>query len=76
MPSGLKLEFLPAYSPDFNPIELAFSLLKHKLRRAPPPSTSDFAARGIFILADVFDPGRRLSRVLPSIGISLIDHLR
>lgn len=32
----MKLEYLPAYSPDFNPIELAFSLLKHKLRRQPP----------------------------------------
>ena len=28
----MKLEFLPAYSPDFNPIELAFSLLKARLR--------------------------------------------
>lgn len=41
----MKLEFLPAYSPDFNPIELAFSLLKHKLRRHPPPVGSDFAVR-------------------------------
>lgn len=38
----MKLEFLPAYSLDLNPIELAFSLLKHKLCRYPPPSTSDF----------------------------------
>ena len=30
---GMKLEFLPAYSPDFNPIELAFSYLKYRLRR-------------------------------------------
>ena len=30
---GMKLEFLPAYSPDFNPIELAFSLLKSRLCR-------------------------------------------
>ncbi|KLO15583.1 hypothetical protein SCHPADRAFT_794028, partial [Schizopora paradoxa] len=37
------LEFLPAYSPDLNPIELAFSLLKGKLRRSPPPSGPDFA---------------------------------
>ena len=40
---GMKLEFLPAYSPDFNPIELAFSLLKGKLRRFPPPEHNDFA---------------------------------
>lgn len=41
----MKLEFLPAYSPDFNPIELAFSLLKSRLRRNPPPAGSDFAVR-------------------------------
>lgn len=41
----MKLEFLPAYSPDFNPIELAFSLLKSRLRRYPPPQGSDFAVR-------------------------------
>ncbi len=41
----MRLEFLPAYSPDFNPIELAFSLLKHKLRRSPPPAGSDFAVQ-------------------------------
>ncbi len=39
----MKLEFLPSYSPDLNPIELAFSLLKHQLRRQPPPTTSDLA---------------------------------
>ena len=31
--SGMRLEFLPPYSPDMNPIELAFSLLKGRLRR-------------------------------------------
>ena len=31
---GCRLEFLPAYSPDFNPIEEAFSKLKTYLRRA------------------------------------------
>ena len=30
---GMKLEYLPPYSPDFNPIELAFSLIKSRLRR-------------------------------------------
>ena len=42
---GMKLEYLPAYSPDFNPIELAFSLLKHKLRRNPPPVGSELAVQ-------------------------------
>lgn len=31
---GAQLVFLPAYSPDFNPIELAFAKLKQRLRRA------------------------------------------
>lgn len=29
----MRIEYLPAYSPDFNPIELAFSFLKGVLRR-------------------------------------------
>jgi len=32
--AGGRLLFLPAYSPDFNPIELAFAKLKAALRRA------------------------------------------
>ena len=31
---GARLLYLPAYSPDFNPIELAFGKLKAALRRA------------------------------------------
>lgn len=31
---GAQVRFLPPYSPDFNPIEEAFSKLKHALRRA------------------------------------------
>lgn len=30
---GMRCEFLPPYSPDFNPIELAFSAMKYHLRR-------------------------------------------
>lgn len=29
----MRCEFLPPYSPDFNPIELAFSAMKYNLRR-------------------------------------------
>jgi transposase len=29
----MRYEFLPPYSPDFNPIELAFSFMKYSLRR-------------------------------------------
>ena len=32
--AGCELRFLPAYSPDFNPIELAFSKIKSHLRAA------------------------------------------
>ncbi|MCJ2097412.1 transposase, partial [Methylobacterium sp. E-046] len=32
--TGAELLFLPPYSPDFNPIEMAFSKLKALLRRA------------------------------------------
>ena len=31
---GCRLLFLPAYSPDFNPIELAFAKVKQRLRAA------------------------------------------
>jgi len=30
---GCRVEFLPPYSPDFNPIEQAFSVIKSHLRR-------------------------------------------
>ena len=33
---GAQLRFLPPYSPDFNPIELAFAKLKAVLRASPP----------------------------------------
>lgn len=35
---GARLIHLPPYSPDFNPIEHAFSKVKHALRRAAPRS--------------------------------------
>ncbi len=35
---GAQLRFLPPYSPDFNPIELAFAKLKAFLRAARPRS--------------------------------------
>lgn len=33
--SGMRLEYLPAYSPDFNPIENAFSSIKAQIRTSP-----------------------------------------
>ena len=42
--AGAQLRFLPPYSPDFNPIELAFAKLKAFLRAARP-RTFDQSAR-------------------------------
>jgi transposase len=39
--AGCRLLFLPAYSPDFNPIELAFAKLKPALRRAAARTFDD-----------------------------------
>jgi transposase len=53
---GAELRFLPAYSPDFNPIEMAFSKLKAFLKKHAPrtvPELWDTIARGI----DAISPG-------------------
>lgn len=39
--AGCRLLFLPSYSPDFNPIELAFAKFKPRLRRAATRSIDD-----------------------------------
>ena len=54
---GAQLRFLPPYSPDFNPIELAFSKLKAFLRAARPRSFDQVcdliaAALGLFTPAE------------------------
>jgi hypothetical protein len=36
-----RLHYLPPYSPDFNPIEMAFSKLKALLRKAAPRAITD-----------------------------------
>jgi len=38
---GCRLLFLPPYSPDYNPIELAFATLKARLRRAAARTRDD-----------------------------------
>jgi transposase len=42
--AGCQWCFLPSYSPDFNPIELAFSKIKQQLRRAEPRSYDEILA--------------------------------
>ena len=41
---GAKVRYLPAYSPDFNPIEMAFSKLKTAVRKFPSVKRSDILA--------------------------------
>ena len=42
--TGARLLFLPAYSPDFNPIELAFAKIKTQLRAAATRTPEDLQA--------------------------------
>jgi transposase len=49
--AGAQLRFLPPYSPDFNPIELAFAKLKAFLRAARPRSFDHVCA----LIAAVLD---------------------
>ena len=44
----MRYEFLPPYSPDYNPIELGFSYMKYYLRR-----NSDYICMAITELTDV-----------------------
>jgi transposase len=39
--AGASLKYLPPYSPDFNPIEMAFAKLKSLLRAAAAPTIPD-----------------------------------
>jgi len=52
---GAELRFLPPYSPDFNPIEMAFAKLKACLRKAAE-RTVDGLWAAIGRLADTFTP--------------------
>jgi transposase len=54
--AGARVEFLPPYSPDLNPIELAFSKLKALLRKAGE-RTVDGLWKLIGRLMDEFTPG-------------------
>ncbi len=53
--AGAKLFFLPKYSPDLNPIEQAFSKLKHLLRKAAP-RTPETVCEAIGQLLDAYTP--------------------
>ena len=52
---GARVRFLPPYSPDFNPIELAFAKLKAFLRAARPRSFDQVCSL-IAIALELFTP--------------------
>ena len=52
---GARVQFLPPYSPDLNPIELAFAKLKAFLRAARPRNF-DQVCRLIAIALELFTP--------------------
>jgi transposase len=54
--AGARLLYLPPYSPDFNPIENAFSKLKALLRKAAERSVEGLW-NAIGYLIDAFTPG-------------------
>jgi transposase len=53
--AGARLRFLPPYSPDFNPIELAFAKLK-AFFRAARPRTFDHVCELMAAALDLFKP--------------------
>mgnify|MGYP005983986903 FL=1 len=53
--AGARLMFLPPYSPDFNPIEKAFSKLKALLRKAAERTVSGLWDR-IGTIVELIDP--------------------
>ena len=59
---GARLRFLPPYSPDFNPIELAFAKLKAFLRAARPRSF-DQVVELVAIALELFTPPECLNFV-------------
>lgn len=58
--AGAELHYLPPYSPDFNPIELAFAKLKARLRKAAARTITDLwdaVAKAL----DTFEPDECLN---------------
>ncbi len=53
--AGARLLYLPPYSPDFNPIEMAFAKLKALLRAAAPRAIPD-RGNAIQTALDAFTP--------------------
>ena len=47
---GAQVRFLPPYSPDFNPIELAFAMLKAFLRAMRPRTFEQVASDALSVV--------------------------
>ena len=58
MKGGAWLLFLPPYSPDFNPIELAFPKFKAHIKRLKP-RTVDELWKAAGTVCDLFKPDER-----------------
>jgi transposase len=57
--SGVRIEYLPPYSPDLNPIEEAFSKIKHFLRRHQDyylATTDDGILYDMYEVMDIITP--------------------
>ena len=63
--AGAKLFYLPAYSPDLNPIEQVFAKLKHLMRKAAE-RTHEATWRRIGSLLDAFSPAECRNYLLNS----------
>ena len=50
---GYKLEYLPPYSPDFNPIEFSFSVLKKVIKSRFKPRGDETPVEFAQLLSDV-----------------------
>lgn len=52
---GMRIMFLPPYSPDYNPIELAFSSIKAFVRRERVLGCEDQNADDVYVYLHLFD---------------------
>ena len=52
---GIQIEYLPPYSPDLNPIEEAFSKIKHFIRRNQDYYYTNDGDAGDGILYDMYE---------------------
>jgi len=63
--AGCKLEFLPPYSPDYNPIEVTFSVIKAAFKRSGgiigTETDEELGEKAIKIAREVVTPGMAMN---------------